>query len=132
VKKIFLALAASSLMLTGCSASSLAGGLASAASAVGAQSPAPLQKTIIDDKAVRYGFLSFDAMLSLVDSAVEAKILVKNTPRALTIRKYLIQLKYWLNVASHAQKAGSLPEYNLAWSEAEKAMALAKEAIAQR
>lgn len=132
MRKLLLSLVASSLMLTGCTASSLAGGVASAASAVGAHSPAPLQKTIIDDHAVRYGFLTADTIATLVDSAVQAKLIIPGTPRALAIRKYLIQLKYWLNVASHAQKAGSLAEYNLAWSEAEKAMALAKEAIAAR
>jgi hypothetical protein len=96
-----------------------------------AMSPAPLQHTVIDDRAVQYAFYSYDALLSLTDVAIDAGKLPRNSAQALKVRTYLVQLKYWLNAANSAQKAGSLTAYNEAFAEATKAMALAKTAIAE-
>lgn len=133
MKKIFLAsLVSASLALSGCTALGAIGTAASVATVAGARSPAPLQRVIIDDKAIRYAFLGYDTMLTLVDIAVEGKQLVPNSPRALQIKGYLVQIKYWLNAASAAQKAGSKERYDQAFAEASKAMALAKQAIEAR
>lgn len=92
-------------------------------------SPAPLQRTVIDDRAVRYAFLGLDTLATLADAAMDSKLVVPGTPLALTLADGLEKTKYWLNAASRAQKAGSLLEYNRAFEEASKAMALVKKAL---
>ena len=92
-------------------------------------SPAPLQQTVIDDRAVRYGFLSLDALATLADSALDAKLLVPGSAKALAIANALDKARHAMNAASAAQKAGSLASYNLAFDEATKAMAEVKLAL---
>ena len=92
-------------------------------------SPAPLQKTVIDDRAVRYGFLSLDTLASLADSAMDAKLIVPGTEKAKAIANGLDRARNAMNAASAAQKVGSVSSYNAAFDEALEAMASVKLAI---
>lgn len=132
MKKIILVpLLSFSVALSGCTALGAAGALASAATAVGAESSAPLQRTVIDDKAIVFAFHSFEAFLSLIDAAQQAGWLKRNSPEALKVQFYVKQVRYWLPVASSAQKAGSVAQYDLAFEHASKAMEQAKNALAE-
>jgi hypothetical protein len=93
------------------------------------QSPAPLQQTAIDDRGVRIAFLSLDAVATLVDQAIDAKLIVPGSPKALTIANALTRAKAAVNAASHAQKAGSVATYQQAMDEATAAIAQAKTAL---
>lgn len=95
----------------------------------GLTSPAPLQRVVIDDRAVRYSFLTLDTLASLADAAMDAKLVAPGTPRALAIADGLELTKKWLNAASAAQKAGSLTDYNEAFAQAAIAMEQVKKAL---
>jgi hypothetical protein len=118
MKKLVVALALASVSLTGCK---------TMLSTI--ESPAPLQKVVIDDRAVRWGFQTLEAMASLADAGIQAKWLIPGSPKALAVANALEQCKHWLNVASAAQKAGSAADYAKAWDEASKAIAGVKAAL---
>lgn len=120
MRKIFLPFAAAiALSVSGCATTELG---------VGA-SPAPLQQSVADEKALIYSYESYDALLTVVDKALDAGLIVPGTARALSIRNNLIRVKAALNAASAARRAGSVAEYDRAFTEAAEAMRLAKLAI---
>lgn len=120
MRKLFLSLGLA-LSLSACGAGTLGPVLSS---------PAPLQRVVIDDRAISYALQSYDAMLTLVDAGIKAKIFVPGTPRANAIANALIRVKYWLQVASSAQKAGSNASYLEAFRQAKLALSLAQTALA--
>jgi hypothetical protein len=89
---------------------------------MGTQSPAPLAGSITDDRAIRYAFLTLDTMASLADAGIKAGWLVPGSDKALSVAKGLDTVRNALNAASHAQRAGSLTDYQQAFDEAMKAM----------
>lgn len=93
------------------------------------QSPAPFQQTAIDDRGVRIAFLTLDTVTTLVDQAIDAKLITPGTPKALVIASALTRAKAAVNAASHAQKAGSVASYQQAMDEATAAIAQAKAAL---
>lgn len=93
------------------------------------QAPAPLQQTVIDEKGLIYAWQSYDTLLTLVDKALDAKMLVPGSPRAMAIRAHLIRVNIALNAASAARRAGSTTQYEAAFTEATEAMRLAQLAI---
>lgn len=119
MRKILLPLAvASSLFVSGCDTIGLT-----------PVSPAPLQQTTTDEKALIYAYESYDAILTLVDKAIDANIIVPGSPRALAIRNHLITVRNALAAASAARKAGSATDFQVAFAQATEAMRLAKLAI---
>ncbi len=95
-------------------------------------SPAPLQKVVIDDQAVRFGFLTVDTLATLADKAMDAGQIVPKSPAAMTIANGLEMAKFWLNAASYAQKSGSTESYKLAYENAVKAMGEVQLAIVSK
>jgi hypothetical protein len=93
------------------------------------ESPAPLQKTVIDDRAVRYAFLTLDTLATLADQAIDAKLIVPGSPKAKEVARGLTLAKQWVNAASAAQKAGSVTSYNEAFQHATEAIALVKQSL---
>lgn len=93
------------------------------------QSPAPLSNTVIDDRAVRYAFQALDAAASLADAALDAKLIIPGSAKALAIADGLDKTRHWLNAASAAQKAGSVTSYNTAFANATAAMAEVNKAL---
>jgi hypothetical protein len=105
------------LALVACAALSL-----TSCNTMGGLSPAPLSKTAIDDRGIRYAFLTLDTLASLADAGIKAGWLVPGSAKANSIADGLVLVKNALNAASHAQRAGSLTDYQKAFDEAQKAM----------
>ena len=93
------------------------------------QSPAPLSKTAIDDRGIRYAFLTLDTLASLADAGIKAKWLVPGSAKANAIADGLVKIQGFLNAASHAQKAGSLTDYRAAFDQAQAAMIEVQKAL---
>lgn len=92
-------------------------------------SPAPLSKVAIDDRAVRYAFLTLDTLATLADAAIDAKLITPGSAKARAVANGLVRAKAAVNAASHAQRAGSLAAYNAAFDEATAAIAEVKKAL---
>lgn len=120
MKKIFAALSLA-IMATACTPLDLV-------SSAGTP-PAPLQKTVIDEKALLATWDAFDVALSAIDALVATGYIVKDTPFALKIKGYVETTQTALNAATAAQKAGSATDYITALTEAQKAMKLAGAAL---
>lgn len=121
MRKLLLPLAAAmSLTLTGCS---------SMGTSTGSVITAPLNQTVMDEKALIYAWRSYDTVLTLVDKSMEAGIIVPGSPRALRIRTNLIRVRDALRAASAARRAGSVADFNLAFDEANSALLHAQAAI---
>lgn len=82
----------------------------------------PLGNTAIDDRGIRLAFLTFDALLDVVDAFKATGNLTAGTPRALAISDAIIRVKHGLTAASAAQKAGNATSYAAAFSEAQTAI----------
>jgi hypothetical protein len=87
--------------------------------------PAPLQKTVIDEKGLIAAYSAFDVALSAVDGLVAAGVIVPGSPRALQIKGLLITARTGLDAASSAQKAGSAATYAEALQSARDALSQA-------
>jgi hypothetical protein len=92
-------------------------------------SPAPLNRYVIDDRAVRYAFLTLDTLATLADSAMDAKIIVPGSAKANAVADGLVRAKAAVNAASAAQRAGSVSDYQKAFDEATRALGLVKQAL---
>jgi hypothetical protein len=115
-----------SLIIAFCAASALS---LTACNTTGQLSPAPLSRTTIDDRGIRYAFLTLDTLASLADAGIQARWLVPGSAKALSIANGLDKVRNALNAASHAQKAGSLTDYQRAFDEAQKAMVDVQKAL---
>lgn len=87
--------------------------------------PAPLQKTVIDEKGLLAAWSDFVVALTAVDGLIVAKVIVPGSPRALQIKGYLKTAQNGLNAATAAQKAGNASSYFAALNEAQTALRLA-------
>lgn len=117
--RAFILIAAASLSLAGCSTTGT----------TGMQSPAPFSHTAIDDHAIRYGFQALDVAATLADQALAAKIITPGSEKAKALANGLDTVRKWLNIASAAQRAGSLSDYNAAFAQATKAFELVNKAL---
>lgn len=118
LKTLFLPLA---LLASSCTPADMIGSAGTA--------PAPLQKTVIDEKGLLAAWSAFDVALTAVDGLVAVKIIVPGSPKALAIKGYLSAAQDGLNAATAAQKAGSTSDYLAALTEAQKALKLASAAL---
>ena len=87
----------------------------------GVQAPAPLAQTHYDEQALNLAWETFDTVLTSVDALVESGHLVRNSPRALQVRRYLIQARSALNAATAAARAGNTTDYGTALAQAREA-----------
>lgn len=91
--------------------------------------PATLERTVIDDRAIKFAFEAFDTVLFGVDFAVAAKKVTPGTPKALAVRRYIQETQHYLNAASSAQRAGSASNYADAFANATKSLAQLRASI---
>ena len=118
---------AASMLVAGCGVTgtltdpATAGVAGAMIDATGAVAPAPLAKTLIDEKGVVIALQSADVIATGVDQLVAAGVIVPGSPRALTIKSGLIALRSFLIAASAAQQAGNADTYAEAMTEAAKA-----------
>lgn len=122
MKKIFLALCAP-LALSACVVPNL-GGLLGA-------SPAPLNNTTIDDKALRTAWQTFDVALDGINLAIDACSTLNasycapfkpGSPQARKLADLIDATKIALNAAEHAAAAGSTKDYAVALAQADAAL----------
>ena len=120
MRKLFLApLLALGLLTAGC-----AGFLADPTKA-----PAPLEQSVVDERALILALETFDTTLTSVDILIEAGYIVPGSPKALEIAGHIDRAKAALAAASAAQRAGSTTSYLEAIEQARAAIALVKAAI---
>lgn len=111
MKRIIIAL---SLMLSACQLPSFSLGTP--------VSPAPLAKTAIDDKALMAAWKSFDVALDAINLAIDAKVIVPGTPRAVKIADAIDRVTAALSAAESAAAAGSATDYLTAINHARAAL----------
>lgn len=87
-------------------------------------SPAPLERTVIDEKGLLATWAAFDVVLASVDGLIASKVIVPGSPSALAIKGHIKTTQNALNAATAAQRAGSAKNYFAAMIEAEKAFRL--------
>lgn len=87
--------------------------------------PAPLQKTVIDEKRLIDAWSAFDLALTTFDVLVATNKLTPGSDKAKTIAGHLETAQIALNAATAAQKAGSAISYATAVAQANKARQLA-------
>jgi uncharacterized protein YceK len=111
------------LSLSGCA------GLGALMTATAGPPPAPLAATVIDDQAVNFALESFDAALTLVDAATDARRIKPGTPQAKALAAKIRQVNHFLAVADAAQKAGQSASYADAFRQARTALSEFRAAI---
>jgi hypothetical protein len=109
----------------------VASSAATVADAIGEAPPATLSRTMIDEKAVRIAFQTFDASLSVIDGFVATGAIVRGSPTALTLKRGILATRDALKAASAAQRAGNATSYRAALSQAEQALAEVRSALAR-
>lgn len=112
MRKMLLSIALMSMTVAGCTP------------AIVNQAPAPLQQTVIDEKALITAFSAFDVLLTAVDGLVVAKVIVPGSPTAAKLKGYLATAQTALNAAAAAQKVGSTSSYLAALDKAREAFKL--------
>lgn len=95
-----------------------------------AQSPAPLAKTTLDDRALRAAWRSFDAALDAINLAMDAKPSLIGTPGAIKLANAIDAVTLALTAAESAADAGSQAEYDAAIASSVKAFSEMRMAIA--
>lgn len=111
-----------SLLLGGCSALPVNPTIA----------PAPLQKTVIDDVALKTLWQVFDVTLDGIKLLREAGVLVVGSPKALKVANGIDHTAIALNAAEMAIAAGSTVSYGVALTAAMAAIAELKLALGSR
>lgn len=89
--------------------------------------PAPLAQTAVDDMAVAFGWLGYDAALTAADLAVASGRLKGQS--AANVKAGLMKVSAALRAASAARRAGNAADYGLALAEARRALAAAQSLI---
>lgn len=93
------------------------------------QSPAPLEQTVLDERALILALETFDTALDSVDILIEAGYIVPGSPRALEIAGHIDRAATALRAASAAQRAGSTTSYLEAIQQARAAIAQVRRLI---
>lgn len=83
-------------------------------------------RTEIDDKTIVGLWRGADVVAQMSNLSLAAGFLTKGSPTALTVKRALIDLKKWLNVADEAQRAGNAAALNEAIGHAQRAYRLAR------
>lgn len=109
MKKLLLAACLAAMPLAGCET-------------VSTTAPAPLQQTVIDERALLVAINGAEAIRTAVDALVAANVIQPGTMRALQTRDLLINIRDGLNGAAAAQKAGSSSSYVSALAQANEAI----------
>lgn len=91
--------------------------------------PAPLEQTVVDERALVLALETFDTALTSVDILIEAGYIKPGSPKALTIAGHIDRAKAALQAASAAQRAGSTASYLEAIGQARTAIAAVKAAL---
>lgn len=126
MRKFLFALCAP-LLLAACMVPSLGGLLGNTAA------PAPLERTVIDDKALRAAWQTFDTALDAINLAIDACETVNFRPTAClrvkpgtasanSLADAIVKVKTGLQGAEHAAAAGSAKDYGTALAEANAAL----------
>lgn len=114
-KLIMLAALTLAMPLASCAAltdgTATAGAIGTAIDASGAEAPAPLADTSIDEKAILVALESADTIATSVDVLIDLKVIVPGTPRALAVKSALIRMRSALTAASAARRAGNAKSY---------------------
>lgn len=84
--------------------------------------PAPLQATVIDERALITAYATFDTALTAIDALVVAGVIVPGTLRAMKVQQLIRTAQAALNAARAAQRAGSATDYLTAMDGARDAM----------
>lgn len=93
--------------------------------------PAPLEQTVVDEKALVLALETFDTTLTSVDILVDNGYIKPGSARALQIAGYIDTAKRALQTASAAQRAGSTASYLEAIDQARAAIAGVKVLLQQ-
>ncbi len=91
--------------------------------------PAPLEQTVIDEKAIVLALSTFDTVLTAVDALKASGHITPGSPKALTLARHIDTARLALEAASAAQRAGSTSSYFTAIEQARVAIGLVKEAL---
>lgn len=92
--------------------------------------PAPLEQTVVDEKAVTLAAQSVDAVALSTTALVKAGVIKPGTPAALKIARALDLARDSVNAAETARQAGSATSYVTAINRALAAVAEIKAIIA--
>ena len=120
MRKIFAALALAAA-LTGCGPSDIINSVGN--------SPAPLQKTVIDKQSLKTVWRGFDLALTASDALMVLRPAFAGSPSGKAVAKHFRTAQNALNAATAAQKAGSVSDYKTAMLEASAALSLAQAAL---
>lgn len=93
--------------------------------------PAPLEQTVVDERALVLALETFDTTLTSVDILIESGYIVPGSPRAIEIAGHIDRAKNALEAASAAQRAGSTRSYLEAIENARAAIAAVKAAFSK-
>lgn len=91
-------------------------------STIPAQPPAPLNRTVIDEKGLLFAFQTFDTAVTAVEELIKAGVIVPGSPRALALANWIDKGSLALQAASAAQRAGSATDYLTAIGDARVAV----------
>ena len=112
-------------LLAGCSPSILAG-----AADVVSTAPAPLERTVLDEKAVTLAAQAVDAAAISASAMVRVGIITPGSPTALKLARALDTARDGVNAAELARQAGSASSYSVALDKALAAVADLKTILA--
>ena len=84
--------------------------------------PAPLEATVIDERALITAYATFDTALTAIDALVVAGVIVPGTLRAMKVQQLIRTAQAALNAARAARRAGSATDYLTAMDGARDAM----------
>ena len=128
--------AGAALLLASCSkeqAIMSAGSTAAAvADATGAKYETPLQKTKLDQEAVRTAYEAFDLTLDLIDTAMAVRGIRPGSREAIAVADGIRMVKKWLPVAAAAQRAGDAKSYSEAFAHIKSGFTLLKRATGEK
>lgn len=83
---------------------------------------APLQSTVIDERALIVAFEAFDTVLYVVNVLITAGAIEPGSERALALSQHIATAQHWLNSAHEAQRIGNNGLYAAALDRAKAAI----------
>ncbi len=104
-------------------------GLSACASFDPFHAPAPLEQSVLDEKALVLALETFDTVLTSVDILTDAGYIQPGSTRARQIADAIDRAKGWMQAASAAQRAGSTASYLEALEQARRAIASVKSSL---
>jgi hypothetical protein len=92
-------------------------------------SPAPLAQTTVDDTALSAAWKSFDVALDAINLAIDAKLIVIGSSKAIAIADAIDKVTKFLTAAESAAAAGSATDYKVALANASAALVEMRSAL---